>query len=293
MNTNSHDFSTVSPSAKTLLMMKGYTTIPFAREAATLISAPEKYEPRPEEKDLVFWIRTSHFESRYQSVNQLMQEIDSKNVLELSSGFSFRGLALTQHQNVHYIDTDLPELIEQKKEMTKQLLAGLSTNSGQLETLPLNALNEAEFEQIVARFDQGPLTIVNEGLLMYLNIREKEQLCRIIHKILKERGGYWITADIYRKDLPGEMKVRIDDKLQQFLDAHNVEENKFDSFEAAEAFFKHAGFVVDKEAEPDYQSMSSFPYLLKNIPPEHRDKMKQMSKIQATWRLKVADREDQ
>jgi len=38
-NTVARDFSTVSPSAYTLLMMKGLTPIPYARQAAQLLLA--------------------------------------------------------------------------------------------------------------------------------------------------------------------------------------------------------------------------------------------------------------
>lgn len=39
------DFSSISPSAKWLLLWKGYTNIPFAREVAELLEYPNKYIP--------------------------------------------------------------------------------------------------------------------------------------------------------------------------------------------------------------------------------------------------------
>ena len=94
--------------------MKGLTTIPFAREAAQLISQGENYTPTYEDKDLLFCLRTAHFEGRYLSINQLLEGLGIKNILELSSGFSFRGLAAVEKEDVYYIDTDLPDLIETK-----------------------------------------------------------------------------------------------------------------------------------------------------------------------------------
>jgi hypothetical protein len=43
-----------------------------------------------------------------------------------------------------------------------------------LETLPLNALDEAQFAETVGRFPQGEIVIVNEGLLMYLNTEKNK-----------------------------------------------------------------------------------------------------------------------
>src|ERR1700744_1462716 len=105
MQTNQRDYSSISPSAKALLLLKGLTDIPFAREAAEIMMAPEKYEPDFTLRDLQFWSRVLHFESRYKSVDQLMRDVPIKNILEISSGFSFRGLAAVQKDGIHYIDT--------------------------------------------------------------------------------------------------------------------------------------------------------------------------------------------
>ncbi|MGN6568915.1 MAG: hypothetical protein ACTHJ0_13225, partial [Flavipsychrobacter sp.] len=98
-------FDTISPSAKALLLLKGHTDIPFARQAAELISRPEKYEPDFDKKDFGFWARVLHFEMRYQSINNLLADLQVKNILELSSGFSFRSLQTAVENDVYYIDT--------------------------------------------------------------------------------------------------------------------------------------------------------------------------------------------
>jgi hypothetical protein len=47
------------------------------------------------------------------------------------------------------------------------------------------------------------------------------------------------------------------------------------------------GFVIDREADVDPKTLASFPYLVKNIPPEMMEKMGKMEKMNAIWRLKV------
>src|SRR5262245_35487434 len=86
------DFSSVSPSALSLLLMKGYTNIPYAKELAAIMQGPEVFDLNFDNKDLWFWIRVMHMESRYWSIDQLLQETNAKNILELSSGYSLRGL---------------------------------------------------------------------------------------------------------------------------------------------------------------------------------------------------------
>lgn len=105
--TNSRDYNSISPSAKSLLLLKGITNIPCARDAAELVTFPGKYNPDLDNKDLAFWKRVVHFESRYWSINQLLEGLTINNILELSSGFSFRGLDTVRNREVHYIDTDL------------------------------------------------------------------------------------------------------------------------------------------------------------------------------------------
>jgi O-methyltransferase involved in polyketide biosynthesis len=286
MNIN-RDFSSISLSAKWMILLKGYTNIPFAREVAELLEFPDKYIPDFKKRDFTFWASTTGLENRYWSIDQLLNDLTITNILELSSGYSFRSLGFTQQKEVHYIDTDLPDVIAVKKEFMNSLTKeGISIN-GKLELLPLNALDKISFHEIIGHFPQGEVAIVNEGLLSYLNREEKEILCSIIHDILIERGGYWITADIYLKNKEQKLGLKFNDEIKEFNEQQNTEANSFESFEEAEMFFKEMGFVIDKEARVKYSEMSSFKYMLKSMPLRQLFKLRKAGKIQATWRLKA------
>jgi O-methyltransferase involved in polyketide biosynthesis len=284
------DYSSISPSAYSLVLVKGLTKIPYMRRAAEQMIHPAPYVPDFTKRDFAFWARVVHFESRYWSIDQLLTDIDAKNILELSSGFSFRGLARVQQSGTHYIDTDLPEVIRDKKSFMPLLEAGETAEGSILETLPLNALDEEQFRELINHFPAGePVVIVNEGLLMYLSLPEKEKLLKIIHTILSERGGYWITADIYIKRGPVPEALKQNDRLNKFFEQHKVREQMFDSFEAAEQFFNKAGFVIDKQAETDYTQITAIEPMLKSATEEQMALVRQGGKIQATWRLKAAN----
>lgn len=234
------DFNSISLSAIALLYTKSFTQIPFMKEAAKLLHAiPDNTEKSP-----LFWARVQHFENRYYSIDHLLQPTGITNILELSSGYSFRGLDMAVKSPVHYIDTDLEDVISRKQQFVNHLQGG--PLKGHLELRTLNALDEAAFEAIVDSFPAGPVAIVNEGLLMYLNMEEKKQLCSIVHKVLAQRGGCWITADIYIPS-PLDGKQVYTERQQRFLNFHKVEENKFISFEAAKTFFEEAAFTITKE----------------------------------------------
>lgn len=283
MNRN---YNTISPSAKSLLLMKGLTNIPYARQAADILISQENYKPDYKKRDFNFWARVVHFENRYWSINQLLADLTVKNIIELSSGFSFRGLQTIKEDGFYYIDTDLPEVIDLKNIFIKTLRDNDNSEKSKLETIPLNALDEREFEKAANHFPGGKIVIVNEGLLMYLDNREKEILCRNIHKILKKHGGYWITADIYVKN-KGMTDIIDDERQRKFFEQHNIEENKFESFEAAKLFFNKVGFEIEKEAVFDHTKLSSLKYLLENANKGDLEKLGKRDKIQATWRLKI------
>lgn len=282
------NYSTISPSAKALLLLKGYTKIPFARQVAELIKYPEKYEPDFKNRDYTFWLRVLHFENRYWSIDQLLSDVKATNILELSSGFSLRGLAMMQRNNIHYIDTDLPGIINTKKELTGSLQNVAINNKSNLELLPLNALDEEKFVKIVNHFPPGEIAIVNEGLLMYLPAEEKKKLCSIIHKVLEQRGGCWITADVYTKFKKKIPEFVMNDLGKDFFIKHNIEGNKFESFAAAKRFFEKEGFVVEQEAKMERDKLISFKYLRESLSLWQLLKLVFAKKMQTTWRLKVA-----
>lgn len=281
------NYSTISPSAKALILLKGHTDIPYAKAVAELVSLPEDYEPDFKRRDFTFWARTVHLEGRYRSINTLLKDVQATNILELSSGLSFRGLDVVRQKNIHYIDTDLFDLIATKRHCATTLQDSNDKPMGTLEILPLNALDEQQFAEVVSHFPAGEVAIVNEGLLMYLDMDEKIELCGIIRDVLKERGGCWITADVYIKTDEGFVNMEENDKLKRFLDEHNVEQNKFESFAAAEEFFNEQGFVLDKEAPHDHSNISSLKYLLESISKEQLMAIGRAGKIQATWRLRL------
>ena len=285
------NFNTISPSAGALLMMKALTDIPFAKDTAAMVGDLEKYTQSVREKrSKVFLGRMIHFENRYKTIDFALEAIQPKQVIELSSGFSCRGLALALNRPVTYIDTDLPQFIINKKILVERLITEKRLKlQGALYIEPLNVLDEERFQQVVELLPSGPVTFVNEGLLVYLDAAEKKQLCAIILGIIKERGGQWVTGDVYiKRDMTALLQQRqeaFDEELTKFLEEHNIEANKFESYEAAEAFFIECGFRVSRKIDTAYNSLSSLQY----IPyPVEESTVKEWMKGRETWVLEPA-----
>jgi hypothetical protein len=304
----SHDFSAISPSAYSLLMMKGHTNIPFAREAAALLENTNKGQDMFTADfgmgSANYWITLMHFESRYWSIDQLLDDQPFTNILELSSGFSFRGLALSRHRPVYYIDTDLDGVIDGKQRFVDAFTArdptahdratrateadsNAENPPGHYELQPLNVLDPAAFRKIIARFPPGPIAIVNEGLLVYLDNAEKEGLSQNIREALLTRGGCWITADIYLQRQAGDPLPVQSASSRQWHEKHKIEEKKFNNFEEARSFFYRMGFTVDKEARPNYDRLSSLARLREAGGAGAIAYLRQSgrARLHATWRL--------
>src|SRR6188474_1170314 len=103
------DYSTISPSALSLLLMKSGSSIAFAKQAATLLwndSVPDELAHAMTAENARRRLR--HFENRYRSLDHLLLQAGCPNVLEIGAGLSFRGLELCRTSPIYYLDTDLP-----------------------------------------------------------------------------------------------------------------------------------------------------------------------------------------
>ena len=241
------DFSTISPSAELLLLLKSQTSLPFAREAAELMWGTQYVEAARHEADGTPGVdqRRRHFEIRARSVDQALREVGATGVLEVAAGLSFRGLAMTARDDVFYLDTDLPRIVAIKSDLVASLHPAPLT--GTLCVRPLDALDAEAFSAAVGEMPPGPIAIVHEGLLMYLDDAEKARLAANVRRALLERGGVWVTADVYVRSTTHLFR---DERTQKFLEDHRVEQNKFADFGVAEAFFVASGFVIERRLSP-------------------------------------------
>jgi O-methyltransferase involved in polyketide biosynthesis len=241
------DFSTISPSAKSLLLVKSQTSLPFARAAAELLWGAEYVEEACRKTDATPGAaqRRRHFEIRAQSVDEALHELGATRVLEIAAGLSFRGLAMASRGDVFYVDTDLPAIAALKADLVARLHPGPLI--GKLSVRPLDALDAEAFRIAVSDIPHGPLAIVHEGLLMYLNDAEKARLAASVRSALLERGGAWVTADVYVRS---DVHLVRDEHTKKFLEDHRVEDNKFADFGAAEVYFDTNGFTITRRLSP-------------------------------------------
>jgi O-methyltransferase involved in polyketide biosynthesis len=243
------DYTTISPSARSLLLVRAETDLPFAREAAELLFGADAVAAAAREAtdtpgaDL----RRRHFEHRARTVDAALRAEGALRVVELAAGLSFRGLSLAADPAVHYLDTDLPAMVAIKNDLVAHLAARHGPAAGTLRVEPLDALDARAVEAAVASVPDGPFAFVQEGLLVYLDAGEKARLAASLRAALVRRGGVWITGDVYVRGQ--EARFFREERTKAFLEAHRVDENKFASLSAAEAFFAGVGFRVARRPD--------------------------------------------
>lgn len=253
------DPARISVTAKVSAYYRKYSDIAFATEVATLIGADEAFaqivrDHALEPDKLTFY--APMFEARYKSITQLIGESGAAQVLELASGYSLRGLDLTQRDGMHYVETDLPEVVTTKLELLDDIRRrhDIAPRPSHV-VMPANVLDLGQLRTAAAGFDRSrPLVILCEGLVGYLTREETGSLTRNVHSLLREfSGGCWLVPDFAFKtelrDLPAE-RIRLREAItgvtQRQLDA-----SAFDDADDLAASLRRAGFDLQVCSQVD------------------------------------------
>ncbi|MEM1392676.1 MAG: class I SAM-dependent methyltransferase [Cyanobacteria bacterium P01_H01_bin.150] len=253
-----NSFEKISPTALMVAYARQFTDIPYSKELSQLVNAEsfvEKLDAAVEQfqgHKLDRPVETAAlFEARYKGINQLIAEFSSSQILELASGLLPRGMNFSQNSENIFIESDLSAMIAQKQQLVKQLIGNRSNlhfenidATSQPSQFPLNAnsagLSKAE-----------PITVVCEGLLMYLTLEEKRMVFSNVRELLQVYGGVWITHDLTTKEnLSHRWTVspswhKFEETVNQMTET-SLTDTHFENFEHVQEFATKQGFKVNK-----------------------------------------------
>jgi O-methyltransferase involved in polyketide biosynthesis len=197
----SPDPSLVSVTARVVAYYRQFSDVPFARDVAARIGADEAMATLAREhgldlRDLAFYAPL--FEARYKAVGAAIARAGARQVVELASGFSLRGLAMTRDPAFTYVETDLAGVTGEKARLVADLRRqyGLADH-GNHHLAVADALDADALAAALAplRRDE-PLAVVNEGLIQYISLDELRRLAANVRGVLAGfAGGVWITPD--------------------------------------------------------------------------------------------------
>lgn len=253
------DASLISVTAKVAAYYRQFTDIPFAQEVSQQIGAEAAFaqilkEHGLEAEKLTFY--APMFEARYKSITQLIRQSGTPQVLELACGYSLRGLDLTRGNDLRYVETDLPGVIAPKVDLLDSLRRqhGLQASPHHV-VAAADALDFDAIRSSASSLDTNQaLTVLCEGLIMYLSKDQTEALARNVHRLLAEfADGCWITPDFtFRseaKDLTPE-RIRLREAITG-VTQRQVDASAFEDSDALVDFLRRMGFDVEVHSQVD------------------------------------------
>lgn len=288
------DPARISVTAKVSAYYRKFSDIAFAAEVAMLIGADEAFaeivrDHALEPDKLTFY--APMFEARYKSITELIRESGASQVLELASGYSLRGLDLTQSGSLHYVETDLPEVVATKLELLEEVRRRHDIEPSPLHVVTVaDALDIDQLRTAAAGFDRGrPLMVLCEGLIGYLTKEETGRLAANVHRLLTEfAGGWWIVPDFAFKteirELPPE-RIRLREAITG-VTQRQLDGSAFEDGDELATFLRGAGFDVQVHAQVDKTPSFSTIAALELSPAV----IEQMRPILRVWVMSLVER---
>lgn len=237
-----HTYENISPTAVLIAYLRSFSDIPYSKEIFGEISTEEKFE---DQKSLA-----PRYEARYKLVDQMLAKFGTPQILEVAAGFAPRGLVMAADDSSgKYLEFDLPIQVSNKE----HLVQGLERRHGlhrpaNWEIISGNALDS--LGKTLDHFDRDkPISVINEGLMRYLTMREKARLAANVYHLLEVTGGVWITPDITLSSMVGGSNPlsRLANRVSQ-ISRIDLTGNNFKDVEEGEEFFNNQGFNVERHS---------------------------------------------
>ncbi len=150
---------------------------------------------KPVPKEMLEQIRrltpayTILIETRFQTMNRLIEHREDRQIVDLPCGYTSRGIRLSR-QGRTYFGFDLPAVID-------AMAPAVETIIGKNENISYHAVDATNYESMEAALaeDSQNLLVTTEGLLMYFVQSELEEVFSNIHRLLQKHGGGWVITD--------------------------------------------------------------------------------------------------
>ena len=269
-----YDHHKIAPTADLVSYWRGFSDIPYAFEISKLANAKKtaitllkNNVPKMSSKDILILLNKITYsfgapmiEARYKCLDEQIKKTGVKNIYEIASGISPRSIILTKNPDIIYFATDLPKKVASNQKILESIIKKDKIHRDNLYFYPVNVLNQKQFIKTGEKFN-GPICVIHEGLLPYLNEKEKQILGNNIKNLLKDKGGYWITPDVMCKDIMKKKKKERspeENEIRSYIlsaisgvSGRDMMNNAFESEKSAELFFKDLGFKIKKYPKYD------------------------------------------
>ena len=118
-------YDKISPTAKYVAHLRAMTDIPYSKEIASVCDVKETFLNIAGEQSAQLAWSSPLVEARLKSTNALLDNYNMKNIFELASGLSPRGLMITEDPRICFIESDLPGLMQEKGKKFRLVQMGM------------------------------------------------------------------------------------------------------------------------------------------------------------------------
>ena len=165
-------------------------------------------------------------ELRHVAMNRTIEETGIDNIFDLPCGYSQRVFEMLELGKT-YVGGDLPAVINSFVPVVNEMLT--DEEKKRVAFKVTDATSYESLEKAVAHLD-GPICIPMEGLTVYLNKEEKARLISNMKRLLTQKGGCWLAADVetmsyYRAGIGtfAESKEEAQQMIKAFLTAFSTQ----------------------------------------------------------------------
>ncbi len=243
---STREFDKISPTALLVAYVRQFSDIPYTQEIAALSNTEaiaNQFVLQGQKQPLMM---AAVVEARYKAIEQVRAHFNHTQILELASGLLPRGMILSENPEIIFIESDLGVMLHQKQQLVHQMIG----DRANLHFTEIDATNDTNALSLSEYFlSDQPVTVLCEGLLMYLTLAEKQRVFAKVKGILQTYGGVWITSDFTTKEI-GDMR-RMDPVIREVFEKianstnRSFAENEFDDFNHAYRFAQEQGFHVE------------------------------------------------
>ncbi|MBR2067409.1 MAG: STAS domain-containing protein [Solobacterium sp.] len=191
-------------------------------------------------------------EGRFQTMNRLVDSRKDSYVVDLPCGYTSRGIRMDR-QGRSYVGLDLPAVIEEIRPAVQSII-------GEKETITYNeadATNLSSLESAIPDHCKN-LLITTEGLLMYFNQPELDEVFRNIHQLLEKHGGSWVISDRAYAEHDKDIAAAALNHNAVLTTLYNAITNKVAGSTADVKFDDNIFFDQDRDKVKDYVKKMGF-----------------------------------
>ncbi|MDE1846223.1 MAG: hypothetical protein KGH53_03015 [Candidatus Micrarchaeota archaeon] len=194
-----------SSTAVPLAYLRSFSDEPFAKEISDATDAKKWFLESYPKDGIEIPLRAASLEARGKGIDRELKRSGAKMILELASGVSTRGLKLSADPAATIVQSDLQPIVGVLEVVVRGILKGNRIKRENLHFCEVNALNYDSIADAAMKFETPKISVVTEGLLNHMSLKEKDAIISNIHSIIGDYGGVWVSSDMYTKQMMRRM----------------------------------------------------------------------------------------